>query len=63
MSRRKRVLLGTGVILVLAGLGVVAVRQLTASNYRVTAETLARAEFGMTVMQVEELFGGPAQEL
>jgi outer membrane protein assembly factor BamE (lipoprotein component of BamABCDE complex) len=62
MLRSKRRLVAILLLLALAGTALVARRWLVASNYHITLAALESVEAGMSVAQVESLFGGPARD-
>ncbi len=59
MSRRRRVLLWFDLLVVLAGVGLVAVRSLTGRAHNITAASVARLNAGMTAQEIDALLGLP----
>lgn len=60
MSRRKRMLLWAVLLVVLAVSGTVAVRSATRRDHRITHENAEKLRAGMSLADVEALFGVPA---
>jgi hypothetical protein len=59
MSRRKRLLLWTLPVVALTGLGMTTMRWTPARQHRITPENVQKLPAGMSLAEVEALFGAP----